>query len=84
MPVVRCRDRNGIDILALQQLPDVGVAFELGAALLPFGHFGVQDDAVNVAQAGDAHTGDGAEALQMVAAPAAEADDGHANFVTGT
>ena len=85
MPVVRCRDADGVEVLQFEQFADVREAFDLFVALAELLDGGVQDCFVNVAQRDDAHIflRQPAQFGDVVLAAPAEADDGHADFVIG-
>ena len=80
MPVIGGGDGDGVDVLALHDLAQVGTGIDPAANLRGLG---VEDRAIHVAQRDQAHPLDGAQGLDVDRALAAEADLGHADIAIG-
>ena len=84
VPVVRGRDRDRIDRLVLEQLPQVLVVDRfLPRRLLDLGDRGGDDVLVRVADRRDLHVRQREPAAHVDHALAVDADDGDADFVVG-
>ena len=66
-------------------LPNVNVTFDLVSGLLGLaGNAGIENGGIDIADAGDAHSLDAAEAADVSFAAAVDTDNGAANIVIGT
>src|SRR5437867_11337068 len=74
MPMVRRGESHHVNVLVLQQLPNVGVAFHLLTALLAFAHCSVEHILVHVAQRHQPRPFDPAHPLNMVSAAPMKSD----------
>ena len=84
MPVVGRGNTDSIDVLAVQQLANVLIAFDLQTLLLKPAYAGdAQVVFVRVAQGGNADVSEGEQFLKVIAAPSADADNGDADVVVG-
>ena len=71
MPVVRGRDRDGVDLLVVQQSPDILVLLDTFQFLRP----PLQHPKIHIAQRRDPHPVQFAEFVQVRFAPAVQAND---------
>src|ERR1700709_372787 len=80
MPVIRRGDRDGVDVLVLEQLADVLISFDL----VPFGRHLVlalgEDFRVDIAERGEPHALQAVVAADVRSAAAIEADDSDADI----
>ena len=83
VPVVGRGNTDSIDVLAVQQLANVLIAFDLQTLLLKPAYAGAQVVFVRVAQGGNADVSEGEQFLKVIAAPSADADNGDADVVVG-
>jgi hypothetical protein len=81
--VIGSGDRDGVDILVLEHLADVFVAFDFLIALLAFLNGFAEHFFVGIAQGDEAGAFDLGEGIDVRLASAVEADDGHANIIVG-
>src|SRR6185369_2566902 len=82
VPVIWRGDRDGIDVLVLEDLAEIGAGLRFGDA--EFFHVGealVEDVFVNVTEGDDLSLRNFGEAVNVIDAAAAGAADGHADFV---
>src|SRR4051812_18055778 len=84
MPVVRRRDRDGIELRRRQELANIGegrrVRVEFFARFVRTALHAIEDGGVDIAERDDAHALDPRETVEVIPAAAVEADNGDADI----
>ena len=83
MPVVRRGDGHRIDLVVVQELPEIGVGLHRLLALFEALHLTGQDHAVHIAQRRHAHAFQPAEPIDVGAPPAVQANHTDADVFVG-
>ena len=81
VPVIRGRDRDGVEFTVVDQFSDVGVGLDRLLALGEFLRLARQHLRVDVAERHDSDTGEPAESVDVAAATAAETDHRYSNIL---
>jgi hypothetical protein len=84
VPMIRCRDRHGVDVAALQQLLLVLIGRRpVTEGLLHVGGPLAKDVQVDIAERGDPHARHGPESVDVVLAAAVDANDRQIDAIVG-